>query len=158
MDIDHGKCSHEYPPKIKKHIYLQLTNQVFQLSYLFKNAFNLRSPQEHISYIFFSFGFYLVLFIFFIFICFKNIVNSNAQLNFILEFLNSAFLLVYFIIIFFKQYYCCCKVLLDNNGNGAIEVNVIIIVIIIIIIIIIRILKLGCCILNVSYNDAALMH
>ena len=22
MDIDHGKCSHEYPPKIKKYIYI----------------------------------------------------------------------------------------------------------------------------------------
>ena len=39
---------------------------------------------------------------------------------------------------------------LDSNGNGASEVNAIIIIM--------RILKLGCCIFNVSHSDAALMH
>ena len=41
MDIDHGKCSHEHPPKIKIYIFIVDKSGLLVKTYLLKKAFNL---------------------------------------------------------------------------------------------------------------------
>ena len=73
MDIDHGKCSHEHPPKIKN-IYIY-SWQIRSFSYLI--LLRTLLIYDHPRNIFATFSFYWLLFGF---IHFNNILKRIAQL------------------------------------------------------------------------------
>ena len=76
MDIDHGKCSHEHPPKIKN-IYIY-SWQIRSFSFLI--LLRTLLIYDHPRNIFATFSFYWLLFGF---IHFNNILNTLLLVHFI---------------------------------------------------------------------------
>ena len=83
MDIDHGKCSHEHPPKIKIYIFIVDKSGLLVKTYFLKKAFNIYDHLRNIfATIFFCLAFIWFYSYYLFFFILTIIVKRIAQLYF----------------------------------------------------------------------------